>query len=184
MDSPFLALLMVAGAGRECKGIRRVRGYEGTAIYWRYGEVFEWKREGASALRANAGGVRCDFGCRGVEADSGGGEEAQRDRVPQPGRTAGGDRSRPYTSPSALMSEGYEAFDDPYVYPGTSVLRNRLGIRDAAGLEGFEVEAAHFRAEEGLPGGNFDAAHYSAVASASVRGCLRVGGNVSDGADC
>ncbi|MFY9748009.1 MAG: Fic family protein [Acidobacteriaceae bacterium] len=61
------------------------------------------------------------------------------------------------------MSEGYEAFDDPYVYPGTSVLRNRLGIRDAAGLEGFEVEAAHFRAEEGLPEGNFDAAHFSAV---------------------
>jgi cell filamentation protein len=61
------------------------------------------------------------------------------------------------------MSEGYGAFDDPYVYPGTSVLRNRLGIRDAEGLEVFEVEAAHARAEEGLPEGNFDPAHYCAA---------------------
>jgi cell filamentation protein len=61
------------------------------------------------------------------------------------------------------MSEGYGAFDDPYVYPGTSVLRNRLGIRDAEGLEVFEVEAAHARAEEGLPEGNFDTAHYCAA---------------------
>jgi cell filamentation protein len=60
------------------------------------------------------------------------------------------------------MSEGYEAFDDPYLYPGTSVLRNRLDIRDAEGLAKFEVEAAHARAEEGLPEGNFDPAHYCA----------------------
>lgn len=26
------------------------------------------------------------------------------------------------------MVEGYEAFDDPYVYPGTSVMRKVLGI--------------------------------------------------------
>lgn len=45
------------------------------------------------------------------------------------------------------MVGGYEAFDDPYVYPGTFVLRNRLGIRDVEGLEAFEVEAAHARAE-------------------------------------
>jgi cell filamentation protein len=61
------------------------------------------------------------------------------------------------------MSEGYEAFDDPYVYPGTSVLRNRLEIRGAEGLEVFEVEAAHVRAEQGLPEGSFDPAHYYAV---------------------
>jgi hypothetical protein len=28
--------------------------------------------------------------------------------------------------------EGYDAFDDPYVYKGTKVLKNRLGIRDPA----------------------------------------------------
>jgi hypothetical protein len=33
MDSPFLTVLMVTGAGRECKENRRVRGYEGTALY-------------------------------------------------------------------------------------------------------------------------------------------------------
>lgn len=32
------------------------------------------------------------------------------------------------------------ADDDPYVYPGTNVLRNHLGIRDAAELA--ELEAA------------------------------------------
>lgn len=58
------------------------------------------------------------------------------------------------------MAEGYEAFDDPYLYPGTCVLRNRLDIRDAESLSAFEVEASHFRAEMGLPEGNFDAAHY------------------------
>jgi len=61
------------------------------------------------------------------------------------------------------MSEGYEAFDDPYLFPGTCVLRNRPDIRDAEGLAEFEVEATHVRAEEGLPEGNFNAAHYCAV---------------------
>jgi cell filamentation protein len=61
------------------------------------------------------------------------------------------------------MSEGYEAFDDPYVYPGTTVLRNRLDIQDAEGLEVFEVEAAQVRAEQGLPEGGFDPAHYCSV---------------------
>jgi cell filamentation protein len=33
----------------------------------------------------------------------------------------------------------YEAGDDPYCYPGTTVLRNRLGLRDQAELEEFEA---------------------------------------------
>jgi hypothetical protein len=36
--------------------------------------------------------------------------------------------------------EGYDAFDDPYAYPGTTVLRNLLDIRDQDTLEAFEVE--------------------------------------------
>jgi hypothetical protein len=33
LDSPFPTVLMVTGAGPECKENRRVRGYEGTARY-------------------------------------------------------------------------------------------------------------------------------------------------------
>jgi cell filamentation protein len=61
------------------------------------------------------------------------------------------------------MTEGYDAFDDPYAYPGTSVLRNRLDIRDASILEAFEVEIFMLRAEEPLPQGTFDPAHYFSI---------------------
>jgi cell filamentation protein len=56
--------------------------------------------------------------------------------------------------------EGYGAFDDPYVYKGTKVLKNRLGIRDPAILQAFEVEMSSLRAEEPLPVGYFDATQY------------------------
>jgi cell filamentation protein len=58
------------------------------------------------------------------------------------------------------MTEGYDAFDGPYAYPGTSVLRNRLDLRDTGILEAFEVEISTLRAEEPLPRGTFDSAHY------------------------
>ena len=61
------------------------------------------------------------------------------------------------------MLEGYEAFDDPYVYKGTTVLKNRIGIRDQKTLEAFEVEMSTLRAEEPLPIGLFDAAHYRKI---------------------
>lgn len=61
------------------------------------------------------------------------------------------------------MTEGYDAFDDPYAYPGTSVLRNRLDIRDAGILEAFEVEISMLRAGEPLPQGTFDPAHYCSI---------------------
>ena len=61
------------------------------------------------------------------------------------------------------MTEGYDAFDDPYAYPGTSVLRNRLDIRDAGILDAFEVEVFTLRAEEPLPHGTFDPAHYCSI---------------------
>jgi cell filamentation protein len=62
-----------------------------------------------------------------------------------------------------MVPEGYQAFDDPYVYKGTTVLRNRLGIRDAALLESFEIEMSTIRAEEPLPSGRFSARHYRQV---------------------
>ena len=33
------------------------------------------------------------------------------------------------------MSVGYDAFDDPYCYKGTTTLKNKLGLRDPALLE-------------------------------------------------
>src|SRR5260370_41139265 len=62
-----------------------------------------------------------------------------------------------------MSSEGYDAFDDPYCYPGTTVLRNRLDIRDQSELDAFEVEITTLRAEEPLPDGDFDPAHYCRI---------------------
>jgi cell filamentation protein len=58
---------------------------------------------------------------------------------------------------------GYDAFDDPYAYAGTTVLRNLLDIRDQDTLDAFEVEITTLRAEEPLPDGHFDPAHYCRV---------------------
>ncbi len=33
--------------------------------------------------------------------------------------------------------------DDPYTYPGTTILRNKLGIRDAEQLEQLSIAAGH-----------------------------------------
>jgi cell filamentation protein len=62
-----------------------------------------------------------------------------------------------------MTFEGYDAFDDPYAYPGTNVLKNLLDIRDQGTLEAFEVEISTLRAEESLPEGEFDSAHYCSV---------------------
>ena len=56
----------------------------------------------------------------------------------------------------------YEAVDDPYCYPGTTVLRNKLGIRDDA-LEEFEEEMTRERAAEPLPAGDLSVRHYQAI---------------------
>lgn len=58
---------------------------------------------------------------------------------------------------------GYDAFDDPYAYKGTSVLKNKLKTRDAAVLSAFEIEMTTMRAEEPLPTGRFGSAQYRAV---------------------
>jgi cell filamentation protein len=57
----------------------------------------------------------------------------------------------------------YDAVADPYCYKGTSVLRNRLGLRDQDALEAFEAEATAQRFVEPLPPGRFGVAHYCAV---------------------
>lgn len=57
----------------------------------------------------------------------------------------------------------YAAENDPYCYPGTSVLQNLLGIKDAATLEEVETELTTARADEPLPAGRLDVAHFRAI---------------------
>jgi cell filamentation protein len=53
--------------------------------------------------------------------------------------------------------------DDPYVYPGTSVLKNKLDIRDAELLDYHERELVAHRIAQDVPDGNFDLAHLRAI---------------------
>jgi cell filamentation protein len=62
-----------------------------------------------------------------------------------------------------VVDAGYDAFDDPYAYPDTTVLRNKLNIRNADRLQEFEVEMSSQRANEPLPGGRLSATHYCAI---------------------
>jgi cell filamentation protein len=62
-----------------------------------------------------------------------------------------------------MSVEGYDAFEDPYCYPGTTVLKNLLNIQEQDTLDAFEVEISTLRSEEPLPEGSFDAAHYCEV---------------------
>lgn len=57
----------------------------------------------------------------------------------------------------------YEAIDDPYTYKGTSILKNRLGLRDQSDLDEFEAESTAQRFSEPLPAGRLGVAHYCAV---------------------
>lgn len=53
--------------------------------------------------------------------------------------------------------------DDPYIYPGTSVLKNKLEIRNSDALEQAERKLATLRAREGVPTGCFDLDHLKAI---------------------
>jgi len=53
--------------------------------------------------------------------------------------------------------------EDPYVYPGTSVLRNKFGIRDSVQLDRVERQFVRQRAREGIPTGDFDLKHLRAI---------------------
>jgi cell filamentation protein, protein adenylyltransferase len=57
----------------------------------------------------------------------------------------------------------YKAADDPYCYPGTSVLKNRLDLRSQAELDAFEAFITAQRADEPLPAGRLSYAHYRAI---------------------
>lgn len=53
--------------------------------------------------------------------------------------------------------------EDPYVYPGTGVLRNKFDIRDPARLMKEEQEYVSFRIRQGVPSGDFDLSHLKAI---------------------
>jgi cell filamentation protein len=57
----------------------------------------------------------------------------------------------------------YDATDDPYIYENSTILINKLDLRDQSELDDFEVEISSARANEPLPEGNLDFAHYCAV---------------------
>ncbi len=53
--------------------------------------------------------------------------------------------------------------DDPYVYPGTKILRNKLDIRDPAELDFAERRFSTIRVRQGIPRGDFDLKHLKAI---------------------
>lgn len=57
----------------------------------------------------------------------------------------------------------YDAVQDPYCYPGTTVLKNLLDIRDVAVLSDVEAIMTAARAEEPLPRGRLSATHYAGI---------------------
>lgn len=58
----------------------------------------------------------------------------------------------------------YEVENDTiYCYAGTDVLINKLDIKDAAELANFEAEITSQRAQEPIPEGDLDYAHYCAL---------------------
>jgi cell filamentation protein len=57
----------------------------------------------------------------------------------------------------------YDAVADPYCYPGTTVLINKLGLRDQARLDAFEAEITTQRAAEAFPAGRLGYSYYRAI---------------------
>ena len=57
----------------------------------------------------------------------------------------------------------YDAIDDPYTYENSTVLINKLDLREQTALDAFEAEISSARADEPLPEGNLDFTHYKAV---------------------
>jgi cell filamentation protein len=57
----------------------------------------------------------------------------------------------------------YDAIEDPYTYKNSTVLVNKLDLREQGELDAFEAEISSARAEEPLPAGILDFAHYKAM---------------------
>jgi cell filamentation protein len=57
----------------------------------------------------------------------------------------------------------YDAIEDPYTYKNSTVLVNKLDLRNQVELDAFEAEISSARAEEPLPEGSIDFEHYKAI---------------------
>jgi cell filamentation protein len=57
----------------------------------------------------------------------------------------------------------YDAVDDPYTYENSTILVNKLGLREQPALDAFEAEISSARAEEPLPEGVLDFTQYKSV---------------------
>lgn len=57
----------------------------------------------------------------------------------------------------------YDAIEDPYTYKNSTVLVNKLDLREQDALDAFEAEISGARADEPLPDGLLDFAHYKAI---------------------
>ena len=57
----------------------------------------------------------------------------------------------------------YDAIDDPYTYENSTVLVNKLDLRDQDELDAYEAEISSARSAEPLPEGELDFEHYCAV---------------------
>lgn len=57
----------------------------------------------------------------------------------------------------------YDAVADDYCYPDTTVLKNKLDIREANELADFEAEVSDTRADEEAPAGDLDFKHFKAL---------------------
>lgn len=53
--------------------------------------------------------------------------------------------------------------EDPYVYPGTDILKNKLNIKNADELQDVEKKLVAIRSKQGFPPGRFDYAHLKAI---------------------
>jgi cell filamentation protein len=54
----------------------------------------------------------------------------------------------------------YEPVSDPYTYPGSTVLKNIPGLKEAMALEFYEAAVTAERAGEPLPSGRLGVRHY------------------------
>jgi len=55
------------------------------------------------------------------------------------------------------------AVDDPYCYPGTTILKNKLGLKNQRELDAFESEMSFERSTESLPSGRLSYSHFRAI---------------------
>jgi len=57
----------------------------------------------------------------------------------------------------------YDAVDDPYCYPGTTILKNKRNLRTQAALDRFETAMTAQRFDEPLPVGKLTEQHYCRI---------------------